>query len=562
MDQRTLSYYDLHASDVAARYDAIASPLARQMASAFPVGCRVLDIGSGSGRDVAHLLGMGVDAFGVEPVQAMREQAIRRYPQLAVRLADGALPALGQPFGGQFDGVLCSAVLMHVPEATLFDSALAIKAVLRANGRLLISLPDERPGLDAEGRDTHGRLFGVTTPAALQLLFERLGFQVLDRLKQSDGLGRHDIRWTTLLMTLRDSASVRPVDQIEAVLNRDRKVATYKLALFRALAELATQEPRIVRWRADDTVSVPLRRIAEKWVGYYWPIVASPRLFPQIQGEGRPGAKSLKFRQPLLALMAPYAGQGPHGGLASWTLDLNSGCLGAAARRELESTLTSIEQALRDGPIVHSGAELDTGRVFSYDKHERSVVMDAGLWRELSLLGHWIADAVILRWAELSERFGRAEGIDAGMILPLLLAKPDSERSTAAAREIFQRTPALRCTWTGRLIGDRLAVDHAIPFSLWGTNDLWNLLPTLDTVNAKKSDLLPSGDLLSRRRTAIIDSWECLRNQLPDVFDRQAIHLLGAPHGGDGEWRDLLFARLREMIEITALQRGVRRWLP
>ncbi|MFO1489432.1 MAG: hypothetical protein U1F77_05495 [Kiritimatiellia bacterium] len=31
----------------------------------------------------------------------------------------------------------------------------------------------------------------------------------------------------------------RPLDQVESVLNRDKKDATYKLALFRALAEIA-----------------------------------------------------------------------------------------------------------------------------------------------------------------------------------------------------------------------------------------------------------------------------------------------------------------------------------
>ena len=56
------------------------------------------------------------------------------------------------------------------------------------------------------------------------------------------------MRWFTLLLELRSGGSVRAVDQIEGILNRDRKVATYKFALFRALAEIATQEPRVGRW--------------------------------------------------------------------------------------------------------------------------------------------------------------------------------------------------------------------------------------------------------------------------------------------------------------------------
>lgn len=56
----------------------------------------------------------------------------------------------------RFDGVLCSAVLMHLPEELIFDSLYSIRRMLKENGRLLISVPN---GLPFEGnRDKHGRL--------------------------------------------------------------------------------------------------------------------------------------------------------------------------------------------------------------------------------------------------------------------------------------------------------------------------------------------------------------------------------------------------------------------
>ena len=67
-----------------------------------------------------------------------------------------------------------------------------------------------------------------------------------------------------------------------------------------------------------------------------------------------------------------------------------------------------IAQAIKNGPVKHSGGSLDTGAVFAYDKVNRSVVMPAEMWRELTLLGHWILDAVIVRWAALTERFADA----------------------------------------------------------------------------------------------------------------------------------------------------------
>lgn len=45
-----------------------------------------------------------------------------------------------------------------------------------------------------------------------------------------------------------DRRAERSIDRIESVLNRDRKVATYKLALFRALAEIGMTRYNQVRW--------------------------------------------------------------------------------------------------------------------------------------------------------------------------------------------------------------------------------------------------------------------------------------------------------------------------
>ena len=117
------------------------------------------------------------------------------------------------------------------------------------------------------------------------------------------------------------------MDEIEGILNRDKKVATYKLALFRAMAELTTQEPRCATWHPAGEVGVPIRRVAEKWLGYYWPILASTRFIPQSQAEGAGSGKAIKFRAALGALMSPYASNGEHGGLSAWQLALSAGRL-------------------------------------------------------------------------------------------------------------------------------------------------------------------------------------------------------------------------------------------
>ena len=88
-----------------------------------------------------------------------------------------------------FDGVLCSAVLMHIPEGDLFDTAFALRRLLKPHGHLLLSLPLQRDDVAADERDAHGRLFKGYTAEYLQLLFERIGFQLIGRWDTGDALG-------------------------------------------------------------------------------------------------------------------------------------------------------------------------------------------------------------------------------------------------------------------------------------------------------------------------------------------------------------------------------------
>jgi hypothetical protein len=188
--------------------------------------------------------------------------------------------------------------------------------------------------------------------------------------------------------------------------------------------------------------------------------------------------------------------------------------------------------------------------------------MDSALWRELSFLGHWIADAVILRWAALTQKFAVRQGITAGDVLPLLLARPQPQRATALARDVYQTAGVTRCTWSNKKLGNDFAVDHVIPFALWGNNDLWNLVPTDPKTNGNKSDKLPTSELLQSRRSHLFENWEYLRSDLPSPFDQQAYHLLGHPLTSCGSWKEDLFSALRQAVEITAIQRGVERWAP
>jgi hypothetical protein len=133
-------------------------------------------------------------------------------------------------------------------------------------------------------------------------------------------------------------------------------------------------------------------------------------------------------------------------------------------------------------------------------------------------------------------------------------------RVTSMARSIFINRGFDRCVWSGRCLDAGFAVDHVISFALWDSNDLWNLVPSHTQVNNQKSDKLPTAELLRERKPALVEVWRAIRDAQPVIFDRQATHLLGRPLSSPLRWEDDLFARLRQAVEVTAIQRGVPRW--
>jgi hypothetical protein len=415
------------------------------------------------------------------------------------------------------------------PRAGLVEALLRINTTVCDGGRLVIEL--------------------TSPPGELLLLLETAGFLVVRTVSVGDG-------W--LVMAEKSAADMlRGLSRVQAILAHDRKSATYKLALIRALCRIGRTEPHGLIWR-DGAVFVPMRSIAVAWVRYYWPLMTGPRFIAQLRGEHPLSPKPIAFRQDLNRLAARYGATGLP--LLIFDLDVDPGVI--------DRELATIAATIRDGPVKHSGTV--NSPVFGFARtipgaRDRFgwVMVPEAVWLDLVRFDHWIEDSVVMRWAELTAEMN--PDLSPADVLPYLLDAGEDARDTTMIRQSIQSISRImdrpvECVWTGRAVA-HFDVDHVLPYSVWRNNDLWNLLPADAAVNRNKKDRLPSHQLMVEREQAIRDYWRAYGSLWGARFRTQVSRALGSDAETPG-WDGLAFAGLVESVERLAATRSLVRWEP
>jgi SAM-dependent methyltransferase len=176
----TVQYYEANAlpySEATLRIDM--SELYEPFLNGLPNGGRILDAGSGSGRDTLAFLAKG---YQVEAFDASQTLA-----KLSTRLTGVRTEVMRfQEFqsGPGFDGIWACASLLHVPESELPDSLRRLVDALKPGGHLFISVKNgvgERVASD-------GRLFTDLNERLVRQLLEPYEIEI-KKLWISEGQG-------------------------------------------------------------------------------------------------------------------------------------------------------------------------------------------------------------------------------------------------------------------------------------------------------------------------------------------------------------------------------------
>lgn len=187
-----ISFYDSNAVAYAA--DGGVNPRLAAFMSMVPKGGRILELGTGSGRDARVMIDAG---FAVDATDGSRELAnlasnylgqtvrVMRFEELSAQRA--------------YDGIYASASLLHVPRADFPSIVSKIHAALVPKGVVWASFKSG----SSEGIDSFGRYYNYLSPAELKSIFAATARWAQLKMEewQGSGFDNQPTKWTAITAT-------------------------------------------------------------------------------------------------------------------------------------------------------------------------------------------------------------------------------------------------------------------------------------------------------------------------------------------------------------------------
>ncbi|KEF34341.1 hypothetical protein RDMS_08050 [Deinococcus sp. RL] len=329
---------------------------------------------------------------------------------------------------------------------------------------------------------------------------------------------------------------------IQGILRHDKKLNTFKMALIRALNDTALNFAAL-RGKGEG-VAVPLRVLAEWWIGYYWPFMDAERPIMQGPRVFREGVlrQDVAFRKLLTELKelwraSLFGSDRPSDGavlVSEMKVNAHATGYGLEMQRKYGQTVRAVMKCVEQ-PITYAGGASEQYAVFSRQKRlcdlpqgvvplpgtgtdELCVVVPDAMWEGFKFYSLFIDALCIHEWSVFTESVSQEiEGVSRGTVYQALTDRPDSRRPLTWERNridlLLMEGEKLHCFWTGKpLTLGGYDVDHIIPVATYPINDLWNLVPAEPSFNQHtKRALMPADEwrgILPQRLTETYSFYE------------------------------------------------------
>jgi hypothetical protein len=223
-----------------------------------------------------------------------------------------------------------------------------------------------------------------------------------------------------------DSPFIQKIRDINAVIERDATDTTYKYALLRGLAEIC-QRYNHFKEEEEGRIFFPTGLLVERWLLYYYPIIANPEFIPQNGGEKPLEYKrnNISFRKYFTKITQYY---GDKGGFSVFYNDYRKGNIPEEIQVDLKTLTRSILSTIKQYPMRHLGYSLNH-REYSIIKPEKGNVIkneitpryliencgrfsiDSDLYEVFHLFGAYFSgrQSVVTKWAEFTANADKAK---------------------------------------------------------------------------------------------------------------------------------------------------------
>ena len=361
---------------------------------------------------------------------------------------------------------------------------------------------------------------------------------------------------------------------ISKIIERDSKSTTYKFALLRGTIDIIQENSPFIKIKTD-SVEIPLGLLIIKWMIYYYPLLDGPISIPQINGVN----SKLAFQDKFLPIINYY---NTYGGLSAFYYDLRVKGISEEVNSEFYELVKELRRNIVINPMKFIGKSINKSEYSIYNYQNNGSLRKAEIQNSnwlirscgtfsipikyfdaFKILGSFISgsDNVLFKWAEFSVN-ASGKKLNSEKILSEILKSPITERDVLCSKQLYKNilkeSGTVSCVWTGyKLI--KYDIDHIIPFSIWKNNDLWNLLPAKAIVNSNKRDKIPSSELITKRKDAIIHYWEIIKNNEEQRFlEELQITLLG--NNQPNNWQNIAFEQLLNTSKYLIETRGYEQW--
>ena len=195
MGTKTITYYNKKAKELSVAYGQIDFGLIQeQVAAFFSSSNKILELGSGSGRDANFLIEEGYDVIGIDGSPEMIKESIKQYPALRDRVILCDLAIDYPKFEFQFDALYSIATLIHFNKEELERVLLNSINVLQDNAPVFISVSLKRELIQDDDR-----FFNGLSKEEWGGLFENCGFKTEKIVENRDSSGRN-ITWCSFYL--------------------------------------------------------------------------------------------------------------------------------------------------------------------------------------------------------------------------------------------------------------------------------------------------------------------------------------------------------------------------